>query len=476
MEREARGEAIWAAVNSKSIPILTRIAPAELRSAISNRGNFVAHRLHVERANCLYESQDPWINVHLHLSWEHCRALMKPPISSDIEEHSAGDPRIAEEVSLVRGGPFYRVQEISHLVTGKRWNLGRRVALAIGLSWLPLVVITLLSKPQTIGGLLTDYAVNVRMVIAVPVLLAGQILMESTFAAIVRHIREAELLSSSEQVKMDLTIGKLIRLRDSVVAEVIVVVIAYLHLATVFHLRRGIASDWAVSSIGNHLHWSPAGWYYALVCLLLYQFLVGISLWKWVIAICFLFRLSRLDLQLVPTHPDHHGGLGFLGMSPAGIAPTIFVGCIAIGSTWRTEILMHEAHLLDFKIDAMVLLAIVLVIAMGPLVFFVPRLVRLRRQGILQYGILGQIQSTEFHKKWILNRKGHEDDLLAAPEVSTMIDYSASYDNIEKLLPFPIDLGALFWLILAIVVPILPVVLAEIPFISVMKGLLNAVK
>lgn len=383
---------------------------------------------------------------------------------------------MAGEVSFVRGGPFYRAQVFVRLLTHKRWNLGRRVVLAIALGWLPLVVITLLSKPHTIGSLLTDYAVNVRMLIAVPVLLAGQILMDSTFGAIVRHIRVAELLSSSEQVKMDLAIGKLIRLRDSVVAEVVVVLIAYLHLAIVFDSRMAFARDWAVSGTGRELHWSAAGWYFALVCLLLYQFLVGISLWKWMLWICFLYRLSQLDLQLVPTHPDHHGGLGFLGMSPAGLAPTIFVGCAAIGSTWRTEILAHQAHLLSFKIDAMVLLVIVLVIAMGPLVLFVPRLVRLRSYGIFQYGVLGQLQSTEFHQKWVMNRKGHEQDLLAAPEVSTLIDYSGSYDNVEKLLPFPVDLGTLLGLIVATALPVLPVLLAEIPLMRVLKGLLNALK
>jgi hypothetical protein len=392
------------------------------------------------------------------------------------KQSASGDRRIAEEVSLVRGGPFYRGQEMVSLVTRERWNLGRRITLAVVLGWLPLVVITLFSKRYAVIGLLTDYAVNVRMLIAVPALLAGQILMESTFMTMVRHIRETELLSPSEQAKMDLAIARLVGLRDSVLAEVVIVILVYLHSATMAGSRMGVAGDWALSGVGAGLHLSSAGWYYALVSQLLYQFLLGVSIWKWLIGICFLFRLSRLDLQLVPTHPDQHGGLGFLGMAPLGIVPTVFVLCAAIGSTWRAEILRHEAHLLNFKLDAMVLLVIVLIVAMGPLVFFVPRLVRLNRQGILQYGRLGQLQSMEFHKKWILNLKGHEDDFLAAPEVGTLTDFSASYENIEKLQPFPLDLGTLAGVFLAIAVPILPVVVAEIPFITVLKALLNAVK
>lgn len=117
-----------------------------------------------------------------------------------------------------------------------------------------------------------------------------------------------------------------------------------------------------------------------------------------------------------------------------------------------------------------------LIVAMGPLILFVPKLGRLHRQGILQYGTLGQIHRVDFHKKWILNRKGHEEEFLNAPEVSTLTDYASSYENVEKLQPFPLDRGGLVALVLAIAIPLIPVVLAEIPLATVVKGLLSALK
>jgi hypothetical protein len=389
---------------------------------------------------------------------------------------TSGNTEIAREVSLVRGGPFYRIQEAIHLLTPERWNLGRRIALAVAVGWVPLLLLTLISNPHSIGTLLTEYPVNVRMLIAVPVLLAGQVLMESAFRMILRHIRDANLLSLPEQAKLDSTIVNLVRWRDSKIAEIIIIALVYLHIAVIIGSRIGLAHTWAVSDTGTGVPLSSAGWYYALVSQLIYQFLLGISLWKWCLWTWFLFRLSRLDLQLIPTHPDQHAGLGFLGMSPLAITPTIFVASAAIGATWRTAILKHQAHLMDFKIDAIVLLVIVVIVAMGPLVLFVPRLARLRRQGILQYGTLGQIHSTDFHKKWILNRTGHEGEFLTAPEISALIDYASSYENLEKLQPFPLDRGALIGLVLAFAIPLLPTVVAEVPFITVLKGLLSAVK
>jgi hypothetical protein len=380
------------------------------------------------------------------------------------------------EVSLVRGGPFYHLQEAARRIDPDRWNLGRRVIFAIAIGWLPLVLLTLAFNPGTVLGLLTDYPINTRMLVGVPVLLAGQLLMENAFRTILRHIRDAALLTPADTDRLDKTLVTLIRLRDSVIPELLIVLAVYARVAQMVQSHLLIARPWALIGTGAEAHLSGAGWYYALVSQLLYQFLLGISLWKWLLWWVFLFRLSKLDLQLVPTHPDHHGGIGFLGMSPLALAPTIFVACTAIGGTWRAEILRQGVHLMSFKFEAIVLLAIVLIVALGPLVFFVPKLARLRRQGILQYGILAQLQSTDFHKKWILGRAGHEEDFLAAPEVSTLTDYASSYRDIEDMKPFPFDQGAFVALILAIAIPILPVVLAAIPFAEVLKGLLSAVR
>jgi len=209
---------------------------------------------------------------------------------------------------------------------------------------------------------------------------------------------------------------------------------------------------------------------------LLYQLLILISIWKWVLWCIFLYRLSKLDLQLVPTHPDLHGGVGFLGLSPVAITPTILVVSAVIGATWRAEIFREHVHLMSFKIDALVLAGVVLIVTMGPLILFVPRLTDLRRLGIFEYGALGQFESMQFHKRWIQHRAGHEEEFPASPEASTLTDYGSSYQNIENLQPFPFDKGAFVGLILAVALPLLPVALAEVPFATVLKALLEAVK
>jgi hypothetical protein len=117
--------------------------------------------------------------------------------------------------------------------------------------WLPLVLLSLFFKISAIWDLLKDYTVNFRMLIAVPILLLGQPLMDTVFRMIIGHLREAELLPSPEQAKMDRTIGSLIRLRDSFVAEAIIVIIAYGNVAALIRTRMPAVHDWALGiSVG----------------------------------------------------------------------------------------------------------------------------------------------------------------------------------------------------------------------------------
>ncbi len=163
-------------------------------------------------------------------------------------------------------------------------------------------------------------------------------------------------------------------------------------------------------------------------------------------------------------------------MTPLAFTPIAFSVTLVIAATFRHQILHNGAHLASFLMPAILLVVILALVALGPLVFFIPRLAAVRRKGILEYAILGQMQSTEFHEKWILHRAGREEELLDAAEISTLCDYGQAYDRIERMKPFPTDRGALVALALSVVIPALPAVVAEIPLVVILKQLLGALK
>ena len=379
------------------------------------------------------------------------------------------------ELSLIRGGPFYRLQQATRLILPNQWNLGRRITFALALGWVPLILITALFNAGGLVSLVEDYRIHSRILIAVPVLLLGQLLMESRLLSVVAHITEADLLDAPDLARMNGTIGTLRRLSDAYLPELAILLLLIIHTATSY---KGLvdATPWLAHGAGADLRLTSAGWYAVVVTSTMFQFLLGLGLWKWLLWTLFAFKLSRLKLKLIPTHPDEHGGLGFLGLTPVAFTPVVFAATCVIGATWRHEILHGGANLMTFKLPAIVLLVITAMVALGPLAFFVPRLAALRRSGILEYGILGQIQAGAYHEKWIRHRIGHEDEFLTAPETSTLCDFGQSYERLKQLKPFPADIGAYIALAVSVALPMLPVILAVIPLAVVLKSLLGALR
>lgn len=379
------------------------------------------------------------------------------------------------EVSFIRGGPFFRAQLALRLIGPNQWNFTRRILILIAIGWLPLLIITAVLNPEGLASLIREYPIHARMLIAVPVLLVGESFMESRFRLVMQHIRQVGILDTPGLAYMDGVIATLIRFRDAFLPEFVVLVLLVVHTATSY---KGLvdATPWLGHDSGAGLQLTVAGWYAVLVSAPLFQFLLGLNLWRWLLWTFFAFKLSKRNLRLVPTHPDEHGGLGFLGLTVAAFAPVAFAATAVIGATWRDDILHHGARLMDFKLETIVLLVIIALVALGPLLFFVPRLASLRRQGILEYGILGQIRSTEFHEKWILHRAGHETEFPQSPDSTTLANFWKTYQAIAQLKPFPADIGALYGLAAAVAIPALPVVLTQIPLKVVLMDLLKTLR
>jgi hypothetical protein len=57
---------------------------------------------------------------------------------------------------------------------------------------------------------------------------------------------------------------------------------------------------------------------------------------------------------------------------------------------------------------------------------------------------------------------------------SRLADYGRAYEKIEQMNSFPADNGALYILAAAVVVPALPMILAQVPFVVVLSDLFRA--
>jgi hypothetical protein len=90
--------------------------------------------------------------------------------------------------------------------------------------------------------------------------------------------------------------------------------------------------------------------------------------------------------------------------------------------------------------------------------------------------ILGQLHSAEFHEKWIHNRTGQDAEFLQAPDSITLTAFGTGYEKIEQLSPFLVDKVGLYALAAAVVIPALPMVLAQIPLSVILETLFKALR
>jgi hypothetical protein len=96
-----------------------------------------------------------------------------------------------------------------------------------------------------------------------------------------------------------------------------------------------------------------------------------------------------------------------------------------------------------------------------------------KRKGLNQYGAL-HLHSLEFRKKWVDERNEHVPELLGNPDFSSLADISSSFKNVEDMKAFPFRKSAVVSLLIALAIPMLPVITTTIPLKQLLKGLLGA--
>jgi hypothetical protein len=386
------------------------------------------------------------------------------------------EPEPLETVSLIRGGAFYRFQEVAHLIRPNQWNMGRRIVVAVLVGWVPLVALTAISGSHaSLVALLKDYRVFARVFIAVPLLIAGQNLIEERFRLIVRHFLDAGLIRPEDSGRFRAILAATRKLKDAWFPEL--ALIAFGCVGGVLFVGNDLTFDapWSVRTLGNLVTQSPAGWYFEFITQNIYMVLLGLALWKWFLYVWFFWRVSGLPLQLVPCDPDESGGLGFLGYAPTAFIPVVIAASAAVGSVLRSQAL-HSVFSRESLITVLALwVLLIFAIFVGPLAIFGPKLAHLYRVGYLQYGSLGHLHAEQFHEKWVRGREAHLGELLASREMSGLIDVASSFDRLRRIKLLPVEKFTLIQMAAAAAVPMLPVIMTQIPLTELLKVIVRAV-
>ena len=378
-------------------------------------------------------------------------------------------------ISLIRGGTFYWIQEKARLIHPRAWDLQRRLPLALAVAWVPLVVLaTVHGGFDDVRALLADYGVYARVFVGIPLLILGQISMETRFRETAQHFLDANIVRFEELSRFRAIMQRTRRLRDAKLPELIVIFIVVIQAAYFLQTGRIGMRVWAVDAATMSL--TPAGYYSVFVTQALFLGLLLIALWKWAIWVYVLWRISRLNLRLDATNGVLAGGLGFLGEVPRAFVPVVVAISTVVGGNWRAQVLRGSLTLDDLHLAGAVLAVVIVLIFFLPLAVFSPALLREKRASTLTYGSLQHLLSLQFREKWTTHRNEHVGELLGTPDVSSLADASTGFLNVERMTVYPFRRGVVVAFLAALVVPTIPVVTTQIPLKEIARQLFDAIR
>ncbi|TIO04491.1 hypothetical protein [Mesorhizobium sp.] len=377
--------------------------------------------------------------------------------------------------ALFENGPPVGVQRRLGIVKGSQLNVGRRAMIVGAVGWAPLLVLAGIQNvtmhTDGITSLLWDAGVHARYLIAAPLLVLAEAQCALRLNAIVRHFADAGLVTDKDRGPYDAAVASTRAQLNSRAAEIIVVVLAYLLTsAAVFSLPFDQIPIWHKTG-GSAPAFSPAGWWHVLVSLpLLLTLLLG---WAWRFALWahLLWRIARLDLRLMASHPDGAAGLSVLGYSLRAFSLIAMAIATIIAGRSANIVLVDGALPRDHTIFSAGLLVAVVALFAAPLFFFTPILMKALQRGSFEYGALANRVGAVFEEKW-LGRNGPVDNsAIEKPDFSATTDLYAIVANVYALRLVPIDLKSIVMLGIALLLPFVPIVFLALPMAEILAGL-----
>jgi hypothetical protein len=359
----------------------------------------------------------------------------------------------------VLGGPLHRFGLLVGLVRGQTNTVLLGLALGVFL-W--VVAVVLATVEGTTGQIfsLSAIAAHARLLIAIPLFFVCETCVDPRFTAFVRVIVNSGIVPARSLPALESEVRRISHWRDSWLPEVLCLIAAVVMSVTAarWHLSGLSTGTKPILAAGG---FNTAGMWYGLICLPVFRFLILRWLWHLALWWHFLWRTSRLNLHLVPTHPDYTAGLGVLETVHVYFVPLVLAFSIVNSASFAEEISNGSTALETIYPELAIILFIDALLFLGPLLIFGPQLWACRIKGADDYMTFAAHYVDSFDKKWL--RSGAEESLLGTPDLQSLADLTGSVTVVRNMRSLPIGPRLLVSLGVAALLPLVPLLLFKFP-------------
>jgi hypothetical protein len=365
-----------------------------------------------------------------------------------------------DDFSLVLGGLTYKLLRRAHLIGNTLELLHRRIAIITMVAWLPLLVLVSIGSfagNVSLVSFFRDVEVHARFLVALPVLIGAEVLVHSRIRPIVCSFVERRIVLPEQLPRYHDAIQSAVKLRNSVVLEIALLFFVYTLGLWLWGIRIPLETPTWYVLPGGRWNLTRAGFWYVFVSIPILQFLLLRWYSRLFIWFRFLWQVSRIDLNLIPTNPDRCGGLAFLGKSAYAFGPVLFAQGAMLAGLVASRILYKGQSLLSFKLQLLGFVAFFVIAIVSPLFMFTPRMAQAKRNGLAQYGLLAQRYVEDFHQKWVLGNP--TEGLLGTADIQSLADLGNSYAMVRDMRSVPFGLEDISRLAAATAAPLAPLLL-----------------
>lgn len=338
------------------------------------------------------------------------------------------------DFSLALGGPLFQLFLRARLSGPALELLIRRIIVITAITWLPLLLLTALSG-DLINGIqlpfLSALAIHARLLAALPLLIAAELFVHEWSRNIVRQFLDRGLVAPEDRPRFDDIVASALRLRNSVAAELGLVVLAVAGHWAAESLALNVPA-WYGARINGRWQFTPAGYWAILISLPLLRFFMLRWYFRIFLWYRFLWQTARLPLRLNTLHPDRAGGLGFLAESVFAFAPVLLAHTVVLSGTIGNQIWQEGAKLATFQLEIVTAILLLGLIVLLPLTFFSSQLIYAKRTAIREYGSVASSYVREFREKWIAGQNPEGERLLGTGDIQSLADLGNSFEVVRE--------------------------------------------
>lgn len=384
-----------------------------------------------------------------------------------------------ERFSLVRDDPLQRWLGRLRLAGTDRPTALPRIVVCICLTWCSLAFLAwrqgLAVGPSPRESFLYDLAAYAQFLLAVPLFILAEGYIDAGVCMAAEHFRRSGLLHGPQLPEMETAIQDAARLRKRVLPELICVGLAYVLTWGLWLLPEASngTSTWHALAAGETEHLTLAGWWAGLIAVPVFHYHWCRWLWKTGIWCSFLRRVSKLQLHLAAAHPDHAGGLGFLGQVQTRFAVIIFAFGTVVAAIVGHKLVTEGASFSAPAVWAVVVSFVLIspVVFLMPLLMFTRQLYHTKQRGLREYGALATRIGEQTEEGLFAQQSGAGLDL---DRVASLLSHLAkSYAVVKDMRVVPFDMQSAVRLLTAAGGPMLPLLPKLLPALGPVAKLIE---